>query len=267
VGSLARLKRPVKNRRRAAPAITPPVERASLHALESIKRTRLPEEIANQLRKLIVDGTFKPKQPLPSERALAEHLGVSRSSVRDGIRRLEVVGLLETRHGQGTFLQELSVDHVVTPLASVLTFHRARHDDLMDVRRMFEPAVARAAASRATEEEFDEIERILTEQRRKARAGEATLIEDAAFHAALARATHNPVVVRMMEILNDLLVESDTRTLQSRGRQFRSLRGHHAVIEALRRRDADGAALAMRDHIDQIDALLKAGRPSAGSRG
>jgi DNA-binding GntR family transcriptional regulator len=74
-------------------------------------------------------------------------------------------------------------------------------------------------------------------------------------------------VVRIMEILNDLLAESQTRTLQTRGRQIRSLRGHEAVIEALRRRDSEGAALAMRTHIDQIDALLKQGLRSAGSRG
>jgi GntR family transcriptional repressor for pyruvate dehydrogenase complex len=243
------------------------VERPTLHAIESIKRTRLPEEIANRLLTFILNGTFKPQQPLPSERVLAERLGVSRGSVRDGIRRLEVVGLLEPRHGQGTFLQELSVDHVVTPLASVLTFHRARHDDLMDVRRMFEPAVARAAAARATEEDLGDAERILVEQRLKAKAGEATAVEDAAFHAALARATHNPVVVRIMEILNDLLAESDTRRLQQRGRRVRSLRGHEAVVEALRRRDGDGAARAMREHIDEIDDLLKRGRGRTALRG
>jgi GntR family transcriptional repressor for pyruvate dehydrogenase complex len=237
-----------------------------VRGLEPIKRTRIPEEIADRLRALIVDGTFKPEQPLPSERTLAHHLGVSRTSVRDGIRRLEVVGLLESRHGQGTFPRELSVDHLVTPLASVLVFNRARQEDLMDVRRMFEPAVARVAAARASDVEFDEIGRILAEQRRKVRKGESAIGEDTAFHGALARATHNPVVVRMMETLNDLLIESRTRTLQRRGRPLRSLRGHEAVLEAMRRRDADGAARAMREHIDQIDALLKDGRDGSRHR-
>jgi GntR family transcriptional repressor for pyruvate dehydrogenase complex len=179
--------------------------------------------------------------------------------VRDAIRRLEVVGLLRTRHGQGTSLCEWSVDSLVTPLASVLTFNRARQKDLTDVRRMFEPAIAWAAATRATERELEEIGRLLTEQRRKVRARHPTFAEDTAFHAALARATHNPVVVRIMETLNDLLVESRARTLERRGRPRRSLGGHEAVLDALRRRDADGAALAMREHIDQIDALLTEG--------
>ena len=229
---------------------------SDLAGLEPIKRTRIPDEIANRLRAMIVDGSFKKEEPLPSERALAKRLRVSRSSVRDAIRRLEVIGLLETRHGQGTFLHELSVDNVVTPMASVLTFNRGRQDDLMDARRAFEPAVARMAAVRATPEELDAIDRILEAQRRKVKASEPTIGEDTAFHAALAQATHNPVIVGIMETLNDLLVESRQRSLERRGRSLQSLRGHEAVAEALRRHDADSAAAAMHSHIDQIARLL-----------
>ena len=227
-----------------------------LAGLEPIKRTRIPDEIANRLRAMIVGGSFTKEEPLPSERALAKRLHVSRSSVRDAIRRLEVIGLLETRHGQGTYLHELSVDNIVTPMASVLTFNRARQGDLMDARRAFEPAVARMAATRATDEELDAIDRILEEQRRKVKASEPTIGEDTAFHAALAQATHNPVIVGVMETLNDLLVESRQRSLERRGRSLQSLRGHEAVAEALRRHDADGAALAMDSHIAQIARLL-----------
>jgi GntR family transcriptional repressor for pyruvate dehydrogenase complex len=229
---------------------------ADLVALEPIQRTRIPDEIANRLRLLIVDGTFKPDRPLPSERELARRLRVSRNSVRDAIRRLEVVGLLEARHGQGTFLRELSVDNLVTPMASVLTFNRARQADLMDVRRVFEPAVAGMAARRADASEIDEVDRILVAQRRKVQSGKPTIGEDTAFHAALARATHNPVIVGIMETLNDLLVESRARALQRRGHSMLSLGGHAAVLKALRRRDSNRAAIAMREHIDQIAALL-----------
>ena len=244
--SLSPAKRTVKNEGHAR----------DLAGLEPIKRTRIPDEIANRLRVMIVDGSFKKDEPLPSERALAKRLRVSRSSVRDAIRRLEVIGLLETRHGQGTFLHELSVDNVVTPMASVLTFNRGRQDDLMDARRAFEPAVARMAAARATPEEIDAIDRLLEEQRRKVKASQPTIGEDTAFHAALAQATHNPVIVGIMETLNHLLVESRQRSLERRGRSLQSLRGHEAVAEALRRHDADGAAAAMHSHIDQIARLL-----------
>ncbi len=236
---------------------------AALRGLEPIRRTRLPDEIANRIRRLILDGTFKPKRALPSERTLARRLGVSRGSVRDAFRRLEVIGLLETRHGQGTFPRELSVDNLVTPLASVLTFHRARQEELIDVRRIFEPAVARMAATRIADEEFAELDAILAAQRRKVRAGQSTIAEDTAFHSALARATHNPVIVRIMDTLNELLVGSRTRTLRQKGRPLRSMRGHEAVLDALKRRDSDQAAAAMRVHLEQIADLLR-GQDGAG---
>ena len=91
--------------------------------IEPLKKTRIPEEIANRVRRLILDGTFKPGEPLPSERQLARSFGVSRGSVRDAFRMLETIGLLETRHGQGTGLG-LSICHrIVTSAGGILTAH------------------------------------------------------------------------------------------------------------------------------------------------
>jgi GntR family transcriptional repressor for pyruvate dehydrogenase complex len=235
--------------------------------IQPIRKTRIPEEIANRIRLLILDGTFKPGEPLPSERHLARSFGVSRGSVRDAFRMLETIGLLETRHGQGTFPQELSVDNLVTPLASVLTYSRELQQELMDVRRMFEPAVARVAAARAAPAEIEQLQRLIEAQRRKVKAGQSTIGEDTAFHSTVARATHNQVVVRIMETLNDLLVGSRKLTLQQKGRPLRSVRGHEAVVAALRRRDPEAAARAMHQHIDQIAELLQQAGEGAGVNG
>ncbi len=232
-----------------------PNRRAS-RLIEPIKKTRIPEEIADRIRLLILDGTFPPGRPLPSERALAVRFGVGRGSIRDAFRMLEMIGLLETRHGQGTFPRELTVDRLVAPLASVLTYRRDLQDELMDVRRMFEPAVARVAATRATEEDLADLQRVLETQRRKLKTGQSAIVEDTAFHAVLARATRNRVVVRIMETLNDLLVESRKLALKQEGRPEGSIKGHEVVVAALQGRDADGAARAMREHIDQIAGLL-----------
>jgi GntR family transcriptional regulator, transcriptional repressor for pyruvate dehydrogenase complex len=225
--------------------------------LEPIRKIRVHEEIADRIRELILDGTYAADQPLPSERVLSARLGVSRGSVRDALRTLEVLGLLEPRHGQGTFPRELSVDRLVTPLTSVLVYRRDLQDELMDVRRMFEPAVARTAATRVTDEDVAELERVVGAQRRKIAAGKSAIGEDTAFHAAMARATHNRVAVRLMATLNDLLMESRKLTLKRRGRPERSLRGHEAIVSAMRRRDPAAAERAMHDHIDEIAALLK----------
>ena len=205
---------------------------------------------------LILDGTFAPGRPLPGERPLAERFGVSRGSIRDALRVLETIGLIVTRHGQGTFPQELDVDRLVAPLASILSYRHDLEDELLDVRRMFEPAVARVAAARITDEDLAELQRILDAQRRKLKTRQSAIAEDTAFHEVLARATRNRVIVSIMATLNDLLVESRKLALKQKGRPGRSMLGHEAIVEALRRRDADGAARAMREHIDQIADLL-----------
>ena len=220
-----------------------------------IKKTRIAEEVADRIRVLMLDGTFPPGEPLPSERHLAERFGVSRGSIRDALRTLETIGLLETRHGQGTFPHELSVERLVAPLASVMAYRSDLQDELLDVRRMFEPAVARAAALRATDEDFADLQRILDTQRQKLKNGQSAIKEDTAFHAILARATRNRVVMSIMATLNDLLVESRTQSLQQKGRPARSIDGHESVVAALRRRDPEGASQAMYNHIDQIADL------------
>lgn len=222
-----------------------------------IRKTRVAEEIADRIRVLILDGTFPAGQPLPAERALAERFGVSRGSIRDAFRTLETIGLLVTRHGQGTFPQELTVDRLVAPLASVLRYRRDLQDELMDVRRMFEPAVARVAATRVTDEDLADLQRIVDAQRRKLKTGRSAIVEDTAFHQVIARSTRNRVVVSIMATLGDLLVESRKLTLKQKGRPGRSILGHEAVVAALRHRDADAAAKAMREHIDRIAELLQ----------
>jgi GntR family transcriptional repressor for pyruvate dehydrogenase complex len=220
-----------------------------------IKKTRIAEEVADRIRVLMLDGTFPPGQPLPSERHLAERFGVSRGSIRDALRTLETIGLLETRHGQGTFPHELSVERLVAPLASVMAYRSDLQDELLDVRRMFEPAVARVAAQRATEEDLADLQRILVTQRQKLKAGQSAIMEDTAFHAILARATRNRVVMSIMATLNDLLVDSRTQSLRQKGRPARSIDGHESVVAALRRHDSEGASQAMYNHIDQIADL------------
>ena len=225
--------------------------------IEPIRKTRVAEEIADRIRVLILDGTFPPGRPLPAERQLAERFVVSRGSIRDALRTLETIGLLVTRHGQGTFPQELDVARLVAPLASVLSYRFDLQDELMDVRRMFEPAVARVAASRVTEEDLADLLRILDAQRKKLTTGRSAIVEDTAFHQVLARATRNRVVVSIMATLNDLLVESRKLTLKQEGRPGRSILGHEAVVAALRQRDPNAAAEAMREHINQIGDLLQ----------
>src|SRR5574341_2360720 len=121
-------------------------------SFDPVRRTKVYEEVAARIRRLIADGRLRPGDKLPPERELAVMLGVSRTSVRDAIRTLEVAGLLEPRQGEGTVVRELSPDNLVAPIASALMSRRDLLADLMEFRRMIEPPTAREAAERATPE-------------------------------------------------------------------------------------------------------------------
>jgi GntR family transcriptional repressor for pyruvate dehydrogenase complex len=181
---------------------------------------------------------------------------VSRSSLRDAIRSLELAGLLQARQGEGTVVADVSADAVVAPLASVLVRKRELIAELIDVRKMLEPALAARAAKNATAEDIAQMEDILRRQRQKATAGETWTEEDSEFHYAVARAARNSVVLKVLDVLMDLLRETRARALQVDGRLQRSLAGHRRVLEAIKRRDGAAAERAVKQHLEEIESLV-----------
>lgn len=234
-------------------------------SLEPVRRTKVYEEVAVRLRRVIADGRLKPGDKLPPERELASALGVSRTSVRDAIRSLQVAGLLEPRQGEGTVIRELSTETLVAPIASALLARRDLLADLLDVRKMIEPAMAREAARRATPDEVRQMEAILARQAARIEAGGLAIEEDSAFHDMIARASRNQVVLKVVDVLMDLLREGRERSLQVRGRPQRSLRGHRQILEAIRRRDGDAAERSMLNHLEQIEEMLLPERQPVGA--
>ena len=223
--------------------------------LETIPRNRVYTEVARQLQASIVDR-LKPGDMLPPERELVRRFGGSRSSIRDAIRSLEAVGLLEPHQGVGTVVRELSADSVVNPVASVLLQKRKAIDDLLDVRNIIEPALARRAALHASREQIAELQAILKQQEEQVRCGELTTEEDSSFHYTIAVAADNTVMLKLVHVLMDLLHETRERSLQVGGRQQKSLAGHRRILAALKQGNADEAAAAMRRHLSEITKIV-----------
>ncbi len=224
--------------------------------LEPVRRTKVYSEVASQIHRLIAEGRLQPGDKLPPERELAEMFGVSRSSVRDAIRVLEMRGLVEPKHGEGTLVRQVPLDAIVSPLADVLSASKDLTADLFDMRKILEPPVARAAALRATREDVAALEEILGRQAKRVQAEEVAIAEDNEFHYRIATAAKNRVVLRVIDVVMDLLRESRVRWLQGPGRAKSSLAGHRQILDAIRRRDPDGAAEAMRAHIEEIETIL-----------
>jgi GntR family transcriptional regulator, transcriptional repressor for pyruvate dehydrogenase complex len=222
---------------------------------ELIRRNKVYEEVAKQIERLILKK-LKPGDKLPSERELAETLRVSRSSIRDAIRGLELMGLVEPRQGAGTIVRETSVDALVNPFANALKRRQEMVSELLDFRQMLEPPLAARAATHASAEDVSEMEEILQRQEQKQSEGEAAVAEDTEFHYSIALASGNGVVLKVLDIVMDLLRETRERSLQVEGRPQKSLAGHRRILAAIKRHDAEAAKAAMRRHIEDVEEIV-----------
>lgn len=224
--------------------------------LEPVRRSRVYEHIVGQIQALIADGKLKAGDQLPPERVLAETFRVSRTSVREALRALELSGFVEGRQGGGTFVRAPSVDDLVQPLASALLIGKRELLDVLEVREMIEPALARLAAQRASAEQIAELDAILDRQAEKVRLGESYPEEDAAFHHVIAIAADNPLVLRLLDVILDLLRELRAGYLQGGGRPSRSLEGHRRILESIKQQHGEAAFRATLEHISQVRERL-----------
>lgn len=222
---------------------------------EVVRRNRVYEEVAKQIERLILKK-LQPGDKLPSERELAEMLRVSRGSIRDAIRGLELLGLVEPRQGTGTIVREISADSVVNPFANALKRRKELVSELIDFRKMLEPPLAARAATHASPEEVAEMEEILRRQEEKQHQGDAGVAEDTEFHYSVALASDNSVVLKVIDILMDLLRDTRARSLQVEGRPQKSLSGHRRILAAIKRHDGEAAKAAMRRHLEDVEEIV-----------
>lgn len=224
--------------------------------LAPVKSTRIYEEIVRQVKSMIAEGRLKSGDRLPPERELAEKFVVSRTSVREALRALQSLGLIEIRAGDGAFVRQISVDALIEPLAFVILSEREAVGELFEARGLLEPAMAALAAQRATPDEIIDMERILEEQAKEVAAGKTGIAQDAAFHAAIAGAAHNRAITRIIHVLVDLLTRTREESLDTPGRPKRSHEDHRRVLAAIQNRDGAAAHKAMHDHLVAVQALV-----------
>jgi len=222
---------------------------------QAIRKNRVHEEVAKQIEQMILKK-LQPGDKLPAERELAGMLGVSRSSIRDAMRRLQVIGLVEPRQGAGTVVREITQEALVSPLAGVIANKRQMVGELLDFRIMLEPPLAGRAAEHASAEEWSRMEEILARQERLVREGQLAVEEDSEFHYCIAQASRNSVVMKVLDTVMDMLRETRARSLQTQGRPQKSLAGHKRILAAIKKRDAAEAEAAMRQHLTDVEKIV-----------
>jgi len=220
--------------------------------LTPIKPKRISDQVFEQLRELIFRGELKPGQQLTPERELASAMDVSRTSVRDAINKLVVMGFLEHKQGQGTFVRSRdSIEN--NPFALAMETQDATLEDLLEVRMGLECNAAALAAQRAVDKDIHFLEKSIRDMKEEVDSGRMGTEADVSFHMAISYATKNPFQIYMMKNFYDYLFigikENLHHLYQDPANIAEIIRQHREILETIRRHDPQQAKNAMEQHI------------------
>jgi len=215
--------------------------------VESPPATR--DRVAEHVRRLIETGDLRPGDRLPGERDLARALGVSRPTVRSGLKALEAMGIVLSRRGAGTFIAEGPPDLGREPLGLLAALHGFTPNEMFEARLVLEVGVAGLAAEQANAEQLATIAEELTELFAAVDDPHAFLVHDVRFHRALAAACGNRVLAALMEMVAAQFFEQRRQTM-GRARDLReSAEMHRRIFRAVRGRNPAAARQAMAEHL------------------
>jgi GntR family transcriptional repressor for pyruvate dehydrogenase complex len=208
------------------------------------------ERVVTHIERLIVGGQLKPGDRLPAERELALHIKVSRPSVRAGLRSLAAVGVVESRHGAGSFITSGPPRLSTGPLSLLAALHGFTRDDMFDARRVLEMGAARLAAERAKGEDMATMSEEVAGMFASLEDPQAFLVHDVRFHRAVAMASHNPVLAALVEMVSTMVYERRRLTVERARDLKESAEMHRRIYAAIREHDPDRAREEMSRHLD-----------------
>ncbi|MGC8659179.1 MAG: FadR/GntR family transcriptional regulator [Desulfomonilaceae bacterium] len=221
-----------------------------------IRSERLSEKVADQLRKAIGEGRFKVGEKLPSQPDLAELMGVSRPSIREAVKLLELQGMIESVQGGGTLVRNIAAQEIGTPIETLLVSDKEKVIELMDVRALLEVWSAKRAAHNRTEDELKQILTLTEEMEKDFASGSIRYELDAKFHKEIAGATHNTILTHIVGSVFDLIRESirfhREEIFVSRNDQRKILEHHKKIYEAIRDSDPERSEVSMHEHLQFV---------------
>ncbi|MBL8308708.1 MAG: GntR family transcriptional regulator [Rubrivivax sp.] len=219
---------------------------------------RAADAVVRALEQRILEGSLKPGDKLPAEREFAQAFGVSRPTLRQALQTLAAKGLLDTRHGGGTFVTDRLLAPFVDPWQQMLAGNPLLHRDLLEFRQMLERQAAALAADRATDADLAALDQAYAELDHAYQHDDldACIAADVAFHQAVAEASHNAMVAHLTASLMRLIhdhVTTNLAYLHARPQRWALLRAQHqAIWESVRERRPERAAEAAAGHIEFV---------------
>lgn len=213
----------------------------------------LTRAIQEQIKRYVTEQALVPGDPLPSEVQLAATLGVSRGSVREAIKALESLGIVEVRRGNGIFVREFNFDSVLELLSYGMIFDRSRIAEMLQLRKWLETAAIGEATERITDEQIREIDLVLAHWEAKIANSQSTAEEDRAFHRLLYAALNNQSLISLLDIFWMVYHAVPIRTITVDRQPATTINDHRDILEAVRRRDAAQARHCVQDHFRNIE--------------
>lgn len=247
------------NRQRSSGQLRSGPPKGEPQLLRPIRGVRLSDEVYDQLFSLISKGVLGPGQKLWPERHLAERFQVSRQSVREAINRAKILGLLEVRPGDGTYVRSLVPGSLTDPLTEALQRETSRVLEVLQVRKVLEGWCAAEAALKAGPADLRKLESCQKRMVKISRLGGQLDKPDVEFHVAIAQATHNTVMAHLVDSLRRMLdaVLRVCLVVRDPARRQLIVPQHEEIYAAIRRRDPAGARAAMVSHLEFVEGEIR----------
>lgn len=223
------------------------------------KAPSIPQVILEEIQKMIAGGRIRPGDYLPSESELAERFGVGRSSIREAMRVLQLLGIVEVIQGKGTYVREPGILPLVVDWSRI--GQMGIISDVMEARQFMEVLLAQLAAERATEEDIHSLRSLLRHSEANLANSESSVETCVDFHLALADAAHNRVLALMYRTIRDLYLETARRTHVSREIAHGRVRDHAELLQAIVSRSPETAASIMKSHIEKAYQIMSTSEP------
>ncbi|MDF2723906.1 MAG: GntR family transcriptional regulator [Paenibacillus sp.] len=229
-----------------------------------IASRKIYEQIAEQIKEQIVEGKLPPGHKLPSTRELTERYAVGRSTMREALSMLKAMGLIEIRQGEGCFVRKIDDTEMAAPHFEYLFTSMDAVVELLEARISLEVANAGLAAAKRTDEDLAALSAILSDMDNERETETVGEKQDMRFHLMLARATHNSIMVKLLETISaqvELTIRETRRVRLYANKQIASQlwREHKAIADAVADRDPERAQAAMRRHLTHVEEeIMKA---------
>jgi GntR family transcriptional regulator, transcriptional repressor for pyruvate dehydrogenase complex len=217
--------------------------------IERARSALTTDQVVSQIRDLISSGELQRGDRLPAERVLAERLGISRPSLRAGLRSLIATGILRVRHGSGTFIVEGPPALDSEPLKLLAALHGFTFHEMFEARRIIEETVAGLAAARRTEAQTDAIAAEIDAMATSLDEPLTYLVHDIRFHRAIGIASGNPILATLVEMVSSVMYQTRRETIQRAHGFSQSLANHRKIYRAIKARNPEKARAAMHQHL------------------